>query len=94
MGLIRATAPDQWTLAGAPGDVTLEDAWQAVLHDQGPRRTMHGGAAATADAPADDIDLLLGQALLAINQSISAQLRKCQLDRIKAAQCGFCVTRR
>ena len=86
MGLIAGTDSDHWALVGAPGDITLEDVWRSVMADQrAPRKPV------LADEPAGDIDLLIAQALLAINQSISTQLRKCQLDRVKASHCGFWV---
>lgn len=90
IGLIAAAGDgDCWTLVGAPGDITLEDVWLSVMGKKNAARKTVGMNAGRG--PADEIDLLIGQALLAINQSISTQLRKCQLDRIKASQCGFCV---
>ena len=88
LGLIIANEQaDQWVLASEPGEVTLEDVLRSVISD---------GKAVRADpssvemrGPAGDIDLLISQALLAINQSISTQLRKVQLDRVSAVRCGW-----
>ena len=89
-GLIAAAVDgNHWILVGEPGDITLEDVWRSAMGQKNTARKTDSMNAARD--PADEIDLLIGQALLAINQSISTQLRKCQLDRIKASQCGFCV---
>ena len=90
IGLIAAAEDgDHWILVGEPGDITLEDVWRSVMGQKNAARKTESMNAARV--PADEIDLLIGQALIAINKSISTQLRRCQLDRIKASQCGFCV---
>lgn len=88
MGLIIANEyADQWMLAGEPGDITLEDVLRSVISDG--KAVRPGTSPTEMRRPAADIDLLISHALLAINQSISSQLRKVQLDRVSAARCGW-----
>src|SRR5438045_2280630 len=51
-GLITCIGPDQWALAGAPGDITLEDVWQVVMADKKPAR--RNEAADAMRHPAND----------------------------------------
>lgn len=69
---------NQWRLAGEPSQVTLEDVFRAVAEQAAPAR-----AGKTAAAVPSDVDLLLMQAMIAINQSVSTQLRRFTLDRVK-----------
>ena len=91
MGLIIANEyADQWVLAGEPGDITLEDVLRSVISDGKAFR--HDPAPTEMHGAAGDIDLLISHALFAINQSISSQLRKVQLDRISTARSGWMHT--
>ncbi len=84
LGLLMAVGTaEQWTLADHPGKLTLDDVWRAA---QFPIRS---GKTDSRPEAADDIDMLISQALLAINQSISTQLRKFQLDSVRIAQRGL-----
>jgi DNA-binding IscR family transcriptional regulator len=73
---------DKWRLAGEPSEVTLEDVFRCIIEQQAPPRA---GKTTPEAAAASDVDLLLMQAMIAINQSVSSQLRRFSLDRVKAS---------
>lgn len=86
-GLLRQApdAGDRWTLACDASSVTLEDVFRCVLAEQ------HGRARPSRTAServAGDVDLLVTQAMIAINQSVFKQLRQFSLDRLKASAAG------
>ena len=87
-GLLRqaANATDKWTLACNPALITLEDVFRCVLAEQGRSR----GAAKTAapERASNDVDLLVMQAMIAINQSVFKHLRQFSLDRLKISGSG------
>lgn len=74
-----------WQLAKPSGEITLEDAWRISMSATSP---------AISRLPAStqnhqlihEMDLLISQALLNIDQTISSQLRCVQLDRISHSQ--------
>ncbi|GIZ50717.1 hypothetical protein [Noviherbaspirillum aridicola] len=70
---------DRWRLAGEPSEVTLEDVFRCIVEQQTPARP------GKPEAAASEVDLLLMQAMIAINQSVSTQLRRFSLDRVRAS---------
>jgi DNA-binding IscR family transcriptional regulator len=88
MGMILAAdGNDQWSLVVHPSKLTLDDVWRAASFRN--RRAAANAPARSNGHAVDDIDMLISQALLAINQSISAHLKKFQLDSVRISQCGF-----
>lgn len=85
-GVLSQAAPgsDQWRLTGDPSQVTLEDVFRCIVEQQTPPRSGKAAAAAEETAPTD-VDLLLMQAMIAINQNVSTLLRRFSLDRVKAS---------
>lgn len=81
-GMVRQDdgCQDRWRLAGEPSQVTLEDVFRCIMEEQTPR-----SGKTPAQTGASDVDLLLMQAMIAINQSVSTQLRRFSLDRVKAS---------
>lgn len=76
-----------WTLRKHPGDITLQEAWEAaLLVDAYPRCSLSTEEEATADR---EINLLMQQAALSISQIVAAQLRKFQLDRVNTSRWGL-----
>ncbi|WP_420472840.1 Rrf2 family transcriptional regulator [Noviherbaspirillum sp. ST9] len=84
-GLLRqdAQAQDKWTLTCDPSLVTLEDVFRCVMSEQQTRSRK------TADRTPNDVDLLVMQAMIAINQSVFKQLRQFSLDRLKISAAGM-----
>lgn len=76
-----------WVLRRHPGDITLQEAWDAALLVDASRR---GGMAPGEDAASDrEINLLMQQAALSISQIVAVQLRKFQLDRVNTSRWGL-----
>ena len=76
-----------WILRRHPGDITLQEAWEAALIvDAGLRGR---GSAEAETASGREIDLLMQQAALSISQIVAAQLRKFQLDRVNTSRWGL-----
>lgn len=70
---------DSWVLMRRASDATLEDVFRCVVGAQ-PVPAARLGAERTAP----EVDLLVTQATMAINQSVSRHLRQFPLDRLKA----------
>ena len=87
VGLLRqdAQAPEKWALTCEPSQVTLEDVFRCVMTEQQTRSRK----AASADRAPNDVDLLVMQAMIAINQSVFKQLRQFSLDRLKISAAGM-----
>lgn len=85
-GLLRqeAQAQDKWVLTCDPSLVTLEDVFRCVMSEQQTRSRK-----AAADRAPNDVDLLVMQAMIAINQSVFKQLRQFSLDRLKISAAGM-----
>jgi DNA-binding IscR family transcriptional regulator len=80
-GLVIETSDGHWTLAGDAADLTLEDVYRCAMARQEWRSPVR-----RADhQPNHVVDLLLMQAVLAINQSVHQHLRQFSLDRLKPA---------
>lgn len=90
-GLVRqdTNASRKWMLTCDVSQVTLEDVFRCVSADQQVR----GLRAAPERAP-NDVDVLVMQAVIAINQSLCKQLRQFSLDRLKVSAGGMFPARR
>jgi DNA-binding IscR family transcriptional regulator len=96
-GLLRqdAGATDRWVLVCDPSEVTLEDVFRCVLTEQPTRSRSRNTADRAPERTPNDVDLLVMQAMIAINQSIFKHLRQFSLDRLKISAAGmFPTTRR
>lgn len=78
-------ATDKWVLNCDPAMITLEDVFRYVLTEQ---RTKPSTKSAPDRAP-NDIDLLVMQAMIAINQSVFKHLRQFSFDRLKISSAGM-----
>jgi DNA-binding IscR family transcriptional regulator len=88
---LEAGSADRWLLLCDPSEVTLEDVFRCVLTEQQTRTRTKS----TPDRAPSDVDLLVMQAMIAINQSIFKHLRQFSLDRLKISAAGmFPATRR
>lgn len=82
-GLLRSEQHGKWSLTCDPCLVTLEDVFRCVLGRQ------QGRARQTApERASSDVDLLVMQAMIAINQSVFKHLRQFSLDRLKMSGAG------
>lgn len=83
-------ATDKWMLSCDASCVTLEDVYRCALAQQ------HGRirAAVTQERVSTDVDLLVTQAMIAINQSVFKHLRQFSLDRLKISAAGVFPARR
>ncbi|HEY8605662.1 MAG TPA: Rrf2 family transcriptional regulator [Noviherbaspirillum sp.] len=90
-GIVRQDeqAADKWAVVGDPSQVTLEDVFRCILEQQSPTR-----AEGRTERAASDVDLVVMQAMIAINQSVFTQLRRFSLDRVKASAGGSFPTHR
>jgi DNA-binding IscR family transcriptional regulator len=88
-GLLRevANAADKWTLACDPALITLEDVFRCVLAEQ-QGRSRTAAKTVVPERASNDVDLLVMQAMIAINQSVFKHLRQFSLDRLKASGSG------
>jgi DNA-binding IscR family transcriptional regulator len=88
-GLLRqaANAAEKWTLACDPALITLEDVFRCVLADQ-QGRSRAATKTAVPERASNDVDLLVMQAMIAINQSVFKHLRQFSLDRLKISGSG------
>lgn len=81
-----ATVRGKWTLACAPSSVTLEDVFRCVIT---PPPDSAKAVAAMDSTHSDhlhhDVELLIMQAMMAVNQSVYKHLRQFSLDRLKAS---------
>lgn len=81
-------ATNRWKLACEPSAVTLEDVFRCLVFEQQVRTKPAAGLSNPARSRGD-VDLLVTQAMLAVNQSIYKNLRQFSLDRLKAI--GTCM---
>lgn len=80
-------SPQKWVLACDPSSVTLEDVYCCVLSEQAPRAER---ARANSDGRlTGDVNLLVMQAMIAVNQSVLKHLRQFSLDRLKISAAGM-----
>jgi DNA-binding IscR family transcriptional regulator len=87
-GLLQAQAgpAQQWTLTCDPSLVTLEDVYRCVLSE---RDETAGARANPAQGSSNDLNLLVMQAMIAVNQSVLKHLRQFSLDRLKISAAGM-----
>lgn len=83
-----AQAANRWKLACEPSAVTLEDVFRCIVTEQ-PERARPAAHPGPAGRAANDVDLLVTQAMLAVNQSVFKNLRQFSLDRLKASAAGM-----
>ena len=88
-GLLRqdAEAPGKWTLTCDPSMVTLEDVFRCVMSEQQARS--RSAKSTVSDRAPNDVDLLVMQAMIAINQSVFKHLRQFSLGRLKISAAGM-----
>lgn len=79
---------DKWMLTCNPSLVTLEDVFRCVMTEQRSRSRSSAKSGAPERAP-NDVDLLVMQAMIAINQSVFKHLRQFSLDRLKISAAGM-----
>ena len=75
--------PGHWVLACEPDSVTLEDVFRCVVMQQTSRRRLPAVRRRNPERRYHDADLLVTQATMAINQSVSQHLRQFSLHRLK-----------
>lgn len=96
-GLIRTDpqAAGKWQLTCDASAVTLEDVYRCALAVQPRSRTAPRSVARPADAghASGDVNLLVTQAMIAINQSVFKHLRQFSLDRLKISAAGMLPAR-
>lgn len=85
-GLVRQEGAGNWALACHPAAVTLEDVYRCVLAETPARKPARSAAMERA---ASDVDVLVMQAMIAINQSVFKHLRQFSLDRLKISAAGM-----
>lgn len=99
-GLLRAVpgAVQSWSLTCEPSHVTLEDVFRCVLNERPGRSSSMREATQDTAVPerlTTDVNLLVTQAMIAVNQSVFKHLRQFSLDRLKiSAAVPFPVARR
>ena len=88
-GLLRRDpkVAGKWTLTCDPSLVTLEDVFRCVMAEQ-QSRSRSAAKSVVADRAPSDVDLLVMQAMIAINQSVFKHLRQFSLDRLKISAAG------
>ncbi len=92
--LLQQEAPGKWKLTCEASLVTLEDVFRCVLAQQ-QGRAKPGAKSGAHERLSNDVDLLVTQAMIAINQSVFKHLRQFSLDRLKISAAGmFPATRR
>lgn len=80
-------AAGKWMLTCDASQVTLEDVFRCVLAEQQARPK--AAAKAGSERVPNDVDLLVMQAMIAINQSVFKHLRQFSLDRLKISAAGM-----
>lgn len=84
-------AADKWLLTCDASQVTLEDVYRCVLAEQGRTKApaKPNPRAVMSERVSNDVDLLVTQAMIAINQSVFKHLRQFSLDRLKISAAGM-----
>lgn len=87
-------AANRWMLACEPSAVTLEDVFRCIVSEQ-QERSKGIEQLSSPTRAYSDVDLLVTQAMLAVNQSVFKNLRQFSLDRLKVSASGmFPVSRK
>ncbi len=79
---------NRWSLACEPSAVTLEDVFRCVVAEQ-QERSKPAAKSSSPERAYSDVDLLVTQAMLAVNQSVFRHLRQFSLDRLKVSSTGM-----
>jgi DNA-binding IscR family transcriptional regulator len=78
----------KWMLTCDANMVTLEDVFRCVLAEQ-QARSKPSSRSGAHERLSNDVDLLVTQAMIAINQSVFKHLRQFSLDRLKISAAGM-----
>ena len=79
---------NRWSLACEPSAVTLEDVFRCIVAEQ-QERSKPAAKQGNPVRAFSDVDLLVTQAMLAVNQSVFKHLRQFSLDRLKVSAAGM-----
>ncbi|GAB3541137.1 hypothetical protein GCM10027343_11070 [Noviherbaspirillum agri] len=84
-------APQKLQLTCDASQVTLEDVYRCVLSGQSRNKPANRTSAKSMppERVCNDVDLLVTQAMIAINQSVFKHLRQFSLDRLKISAAGM-----
>lgn len=85
---IDTAASHKWVLTCDPSLITLEDVFRCVMTAT-PSRPRPVTKSAARERAQNDVDLLVMQAMIAINQSVFKHLRQFSLDRLKISGAGM-----
>ncbi len=92
-GLLRQEdkAAGKWVLTCDPSFVTLEDVFRCALVLEQERKSIRKSSekSGAAGRVPSDVDLLIMQAMIAVNQSVFMHLRQFSLDRLKISAAGM-----
>ena len=72
-----------WILINPAHRMTLEDVFRSVVESQQPRSSAKSQVSGRNARLRPDVELLVGQATIAINQSVFRHLRQYSLDRLR-----------
>ena len=72
-----------WVLINPAYRITLEDVFRSVVEGQQSRAGSMINSAARASRLSSDVEVFVGQATIAINQSVFRHLRQFPLDRLR-----------
>jgi DNA-binding IscR family transcriptional regulator len=72
-----------WILINPAHRITLEDVFRSVVESQQPRANAKSHTAGRPPRMRPDVELFVGQATIAINQSVFRHLRQFSLDRLR-----------
>lgn len=81
-------AGDSWRLACEPSAVTLEDVFRCIVAEQ-EACAKPAVKPRNPEQPQSDVELLVMQAMIAVNQSVLKHLRQFSLDRLKVSSSGM-----
>ena len=78
---------ESWRLACEPSAVTLEDVFRCIVAEQ-QACAKPVAKLRNPEQPQNDVELLVMQAMIAVNQSVLKHLRQFSLDRLKVRASG------
>jgi DNA-binding IscR family transcriptional regulator len=77
------SAGEGWVLINPAHRITLEDVFRSVVESQQPRSAAKSPIGARTVRTRPDVELFVGQATIAINQSVFRHLRQYSFDRLR-----------